>query len=171
MLHLARTADAEREFRAALAMDTALPDARYQLATLLFETERTHEAQGEFERVVRADSTNANAWLSYGITFLDERRYADAIAPLKRSLRLRADVADAWGSLGECYHELGQRDEEYEAWKQVVRLNPKDPFGHLALGMACILYRHDRPAALEQYELLKPLDANMAQQLFDTIYQ
>ncbi len=169
--HQARYADAEREFRAALALAPNLTDARARLADLLLRADRPRDAEVEFARVVQRDTSNADAWFGYGTAQFHLNKFRDAISSFQRSLRVRADQADAYGFLGSSYHALGDTARELDAYRNVVRLTPNDPYGHYSLGMATFAYLHDRAAALAEYEILKKLDARLAAQLFDAIYK
>jgi lipoprotein NlpI len=52
--------------------------------------------------------------------------------------------------------------------KQAIRIDPDDAEVHIYLGLAYI-WSKDRDSALEQYEILKKLDTEKANELFDEI--
>jgi len=54
--------------------------------------------------------------------------------------------------------------------KQAIRINPDDAEAHDNLGIV-YHYSNDRNSALEQYEILKKLDAELADKLFNEIYK
>ena len=58
--------------------------------------------------------------------------------------------------------------EEIETYKQEVEKNPDDAEAHFNLGVAYLLL-NDRGSALEQYEILKSLDSELANVLFNLI--
>ena len=56
------------------------------------------------------------------------------------------------------------------AYKRIIRINPDDAVAHRNLGIIyCIL--DDRSSAMEQYKILKKLDTEMANVLFNFIYK
>ena len=56
------------------------------------------------------------------------------------------------------------------AYKQIIRINPDDADAHYHLGIIyCGL--DDRGSAMEQYKILKKLDTEKANELFNKIYK
>jgi len=64
---------------------------------------------------------------------------------------------------------LGQYENAMGAYKQAIRLKPDSVKAHLNLGMAFIKLG-DRGSALEEFKILKQLDQESANQLFNLIY-
>jgi len=61
-------------------------------------------------------------------------------------------------------------EEEIEAYKQAIRINPDDAEVHYNLGVAYFLL-NDIDSALEQYKILENLDSEMADELFNIMYE
>ncbi len=61
-------------------------------------------------------------------------------------------------------------EEAIEACKQAIRINPDNAEAHFALG-AAYAFLNDRVSALEQYKILKSLDPERANKLFNRIYK
>ena len=59
---------------------------------------------------------------------------------------------------------------ELEDAKEEVRKNPDDAEAHYMLGLAYIVLK-DRGSAMEQYKILKKLDTELANKLFNAIYE
>ena len=72
-------------------------------------------------------------------------------------------------NLGLVYGKLGQADEEMNAYKEAIRIDPDFAPAHYSIGHA-YLEQGDRAAALEQYKILKALDDELASKLFNQIY-
>ena len=53
-------------------------------------------------------------------------------------------------------------------YKKTIRINPDDVSAHYPLGLAYLIL-NDRDSALEQYTILKTLDTEMANELFNKI--
>jgi len=60
--------------------------------------------------------------------------------------------------------------EPMEAFNQAIRIKPDYAKAHYNLGIIYLVL-NDRGSALEQYKILKTLDPEMANQLFNLIYE
>lgn len=79
-------------------------------------------------------------------------------------------TAEYWFNLGVAYHESGMYKEAIESYKKAIRIKPDDAEVHYYLGLA-YLNLSDRGSALEEYKILKELDKEKANKLFDLIYK
>ena len=63
-------------------------------------------------------------------------------------------------------------DWEIDVYKQEIRINPDyaDAHTHTILGLAYV-FLYDRDSALEQYKILKSLDSELANKLYNMIYK
>ena len=73
-------------------------------------------------------------------------------------------------NLGTAYGELGKYEEAIEAFRQAIRINPDYADAHYNLGLTYLILK-DNGSALEQYKILKKLDSERANQLFNLIYK
>jgi tetratricopeptide (TPR) repeat protein len=64
---------------------------------------------------------------------------------------------------------LGNPDQEIDAYKKAIRIDPDFASAHYNLGMA-LLKTGDKAAALDEYKILKDIDKQSADQLFNHIY-
>jgi len=67
------------------------------------------------------------------------------------------------------HDQLGLHEEAREAYIQAVRIDPDYAEAHYSLGVAYLLIK-DRDSALNEYKILKELDIDLANKLFDLIY-
>jgi tetratricopeptide (TPR) repeat protein len=88
----------------------------------------------------------------------------------KQAIRTNPDDSLAHFNLGNTYSESGMYKEAIESCKQAIRINPDYATAHVNLGVAYV-YLNDRGSALEQYKILKSLDSELANQLFNLIYK
>jgi len=79
-------------------------------------------------------------------------------------------TADYWFVRGYYYEEAGLHKKAIEAYKQAIRIKPDIAEAHYNLGVIYLVL-NDRGSALEQYKILKTLDPEMANQLFNLIYE
>jgi|TARA_B100002003_G_scaffold194508_1_gene184175 tetratricopeptide (TPR) repeat protein len=61
-------------------------------------------------------------------------------------------------------------EEEIEAYKQALRIDPDNVQAHLAIG-GSYAFLNDVDSALEEYKILKILDPEKANLLFNEIYK
>ena len=76
-------------------------------------------------------------------------------------------------NLGNAYYESGKWKEAIESYKQAIRIDPIGVYGafaHFNLGLTYIQI-NDRGSAMEQYKILKKLDTELANKLFNAIYE
>ena len=92
--------------------------------------------------------------------------YKEAVESCMRAMRINPDHALAHSNLGVAYFNLGMHKEAIESYKQAIRINPDDTNAHASLGDVYVLL-NDRDSALEQYKILKSLDSELANKLFE----
>jgi tetratricopeptide (TPR) repeat protein len=71
--------------------------------------------------------------------------------------------------MGVAFKQMKRPDKAIRAYTNAIRNNPRMVEAHFNLGMA-YLEQGQRKMALDQYEILKVLDAEAAGRLFDRIY-
>ena len=94
--------------------------------------------------------------------------YAGEIEDAKEEVRNNPDDARAHYTLGYAYGNSGKYEEAIESYKQAIRIDPDYAEAHNNLGLAYVL-SNDRASALEQYEILKNLNTEWANTLYDVI--
>lgn len=96
--------------------------------------------------------------------------YKEAMEAFKQAIRIKPDLAEAHYNLGVTYLNLGMYKEAVEANKQAIRIKPDYANAYYSLGIA-YLNLNDRGSALGQYQILKDLDLELANNLFNLIYK
>jgi tetratricopeptide (TPR) repeat protein len=80
-----------------------------------------------------------DAYRMIGLSYLLEKKWEEGVKNLRESLKLRDDEAQTWLLLGQGLQNLQKNKEAYDAYKRVLKIDPKNP------------------AALKGVETLKPL--------------
>ena len=75
-----------------------------------------------------------------------------------------------WYDKGASYFDVGDYDKAIGAYKQVITIQPHNASAHFNLGYAYFLIGN-KGAALDEYEILKSLDQDLANKLCNEIYQ
>ena len=96
--------------------------------------------------------------------------WEDSIESYKQATRINPDDADAHFNLGGVYGKSGMYKEAIEAYKQAIRIDTDFAQAHYNLGIVYVHF-YERDSALEQYKTLKSLNAELANKLFDSIYE
>ncbi len=97
--------------------------------------------------------------------------FSKSMEEFKQAIRLKFDYAEAHFELGLVYGALGRNFEEIDELKEAVRIKPDYVLAHYVLGTVYFYVQHNRSAALEEYKILKDLDKDKANELFDAIYK
>jgi Flp pilus assembly protein TadD len=117
---------AEKEFRAALALDASLAmRARFPLAIALFEQHKFAESRQELESVrqVTGDQTGISYYL--GRLDLEERNYSSAVENLVKA-SARPPFPDTAFYLGLAYLKQGSNADAENWLKKAMKTNPDD---------------------------------------------
>ena len=67
------------------------------------------------------------------------------------------------------YGKLGDSTTEISSYKEAIRIDPDFVPAHYNLGYA-LFQKGDKSAALDEYKILKDLDQDAADKLFNLIY-
>jgi len=133
------------------------------------------DAIESFKQVIEIDPDNAVVHYGLGLAYYESGKYKEAIESYKEAIGADPDnvlqfSSRAHVSLGAAYIGLGKYQEAVESLKQAIRIDPDHVKAHYNLGLAYIILI-DRGSALEQYTILKTLDTELANKLFNAIYE
>jgi len=129
-----------------------------------------YEAIESYKHGIRIKPNYAEAHYNLGYAYSALGRYTEAIEAHKQAIRINPDYAEAHFMLGMAYFLLERYQEAIDAYKQAIRLKPSDANTHFALGLTYIAIG-DKSSALEEYKILKELNKDLANQLFNYIYK
>ena len=127
------------------------------------------DAIESYKQALRIDPDYTEAYFRLGQVFFPLSRYTDAIEACKQALRIDPDFTYAYILLSLIYGGLSRYTDAIEACKQALRIDPDNVDAHLSLGLIYVK-SGDRNSALDEYKILKGLDIDKANELFDLIY-
>jgi Flp pilus assembly protein TadD len=133
---------AERQFRAAIAIQSDSPEAHANLGNALEEQGRDAEARAEYEAALAIDPGFAGAHYNLGLALLRSRSMALAAEQFQATVRLDPGHAQALNGLGLALAGEGRLDEAMERYEAAIKADPGLPEAHLNLGNA--LFRKGR---------------------------
>ena len=144
----------------------------YDKALYFIDKREYEKALPYLEIAIKTEISSLKAWIYFNIGFCYERLgvYTKAIEAYKQAIRIDPDFAITYYNLGLTYYELGFYEEAIEASKQAIRIDPDYAEAHYSLGVDYFLIK-DRNSALNEYKILKELDIDLANKLFDLIYE
>jgi len=128
------------------------------------------KAINEFKFVIQLAPDNIYAYCYLGWTYADSGEYDKAIHIFKYIItNLDSNYYESYNGLGWCYYDLKDYDNAIKNFKKAVELNPNYSFSHKGLGMIYADLNY-LSKALEQYKILKNIDKEIANELFEYIY-
>jgi Flp pilus assembly protein TadD len=145
-------------------------DVWFYLGVCYDKLGRSQDEIESFKRAIRIKPDYAEAHYNLGVAYDKLGRYQDAMESYKQAIRIKPDLAEAYLNLGNAYDKLGRYQDEIEAYKQAIRIKPDYANAHLNLGLTYLLVG-DKGSALEEYKILKTLDIERANKLFNLIYK
>ena len=148
-----------------LAKDSSEP------ASLLGRDTQSAEDKETIEVCKQAAIKNPNVAQSHfnlGIAYLKSGMYKEAIESLKQATKINPDDAKSHKTLGYLYMNLYMYEEAIGALKVVIKRDPDYAMSYYNLGFVYNV-SNDKDSALEQYEILKSLDSELADKMFKLI--
>ena len=147
-----------------------LSEAYNNLGWVYHKIGRYPEAIESCKHAIRLNPDLAMAHYNLGNNYLALKKFEEAIESYKQAIRIRFDYAEGHMNLGAAYHQRGRYEEAIDSYKQAVQIKPDLAEGHLNLGMT-YLRIGDRGSALGEYKILRDLDRESANRLFNLIYE
>jgi len=155
-------------YKQAIRIQPDHAEAYQNLGLAYGELGRYNEEVEAYKQAIRINPDYADAYLNLGVAYDKLGQYNEAIEVYKRAIRIKADYVAAHYNLGVACVQLGRYNEGVKAFKQAIRLSPDDAAAHYNLGVAHLLLE-DSGSALEEYKILRTLDMDRANKLFEFI--
>jgi tetratricopeptide (TPR) repeat protein len=162
--------EAVKTCQEAVRLKPDLAEAYNNLGWSYNQLGRYEEAVQTCKQAIRLKPDLAEAHFNLGNGYAGLKRYEEAAGAYQQAVRIDFDYAEAHLNLGAANFELGKYEKAVDSYKRALQLKPLIPEGHLNLGMT-YLRMGDRGSAIEEYKVLKDLDREMADRLFNLIYE
>ena len=113
-------------------------------------------------------TTTARTYFNQGQEFAKKQSWNLAIQAYLQAVRFDPKFLDAWNNLGHAYRKMKEYDKALDAYKHALDLKPDYANAHEYLGRT-YLAMGNKDGAMREYEILKRLDAKMAEELMTAI--
>jgi uncharacterized protein (TIGR02145 family) len=167
---LGRHKEAIKAFKQAIKLNPDDASAHYNLGNAYFKSSRYQEAIEAYKQAIKLKPDLAGAHVNLGVAFYELHRYQEAIETYKQAIKVKPDHANAHYNLGRAYGKLGRYQEAIGAYKQAIKVKPDFADAHSVLGLTYLIIGN-KGSALEEYKILKTLDPEKANELFNLIYK
>ena len=148
---------------------------RPNYAPAYYELGITYDRLGQYQQAIQAYTSAlevkpdyAQAYNNLGVAYGKLGRWQDEVKVCSEAIKIDPAYADAHNNLGVALGQLGRYPESIQAFRRAIRLNPNFAEAHLGLGIAYLM-SGDKKSALEEYQILKKLDAEKANMLLGLI--
>lgn len=157
-------------FTNAARLDPDSSEAFHALGLANIALEKYEEAIKALKLSLEVEGPITTSYFLIGKCHVMLNRPAEAIAPYKEELAKYPDSDMGHYGLGEAYLALEQYLDAINEFKQAIKLSdgPGKAVTHFQLGLA-YLGAEDKKSALEEYKILKPVRADLAEQLLQKI--
>lgn len=152
-------AEAEKQYRTAMARDTTNPEPHFYLGSLYEQQEKIAEAEAEYKKAIAMDSSYIAAIINLGAIALDAGRYEESEKLYKEALSWNKNVFEAQYNLFMAQEYLKKNDEAFGHLALAYELNPITP--EIGLSYAYRLHeRGDTQKSINVLEHILDIDPN-----------
>lgn len=167
---LGRFKEAVDSYKQAIRLDPNDAAAHGGLGGAYGNLGRYREAVEAYKQAILLDPNDAEAYSGLGAAYGFLGRLKEAIGAFQQAIQINPNDSNAHYNLGVAYKNLGRWRRAEEAYKEAIRIKPDYAEAHANLGEV-YLKLGDRSSALKEYQILKNLDENLANTLFNLIYK
>jgi Flp pilus assembly protein TadD len=130
--------------------------------------DRLPEAIDAFKQAIKSNPNFAAAYNNLGVAYGGLGRSTEAIDAYSQAIKINPNFAEAYTNLGIVYAKFDRGTEAIDAFKQAIKIKPDYAEAHKNLGYAYLTIG-DKNSALAEYNILKSLNSELANNLFKEI--
>ncbi len=164
---LDRHDDAEKEFQRSMRLNPNDVCPYAQLGTMYYDLGKYPEAIATFKRAI-ALSPSYGSYMLLGNSYVYTREYEPSIDAYKKAIQIDPKNVRAYYQLGIAYDYQQRYEESIKVYNEVLKIDPNHEESRYYLAVAYAA-RHNKRAALEQYEILRKKNAESAPELLEAI--
>jgi tetratricopeptide (TPR) repeat protein len=165
---LGKRKEAIEALREAIRLHSKFEDAYNALGVIYFDAKDYDAAIDVYKSLVqlKPDSVEAHSRLANSLFYLG--RNQEAIREYELLIKLNPKDPSNYHNIGNTYAKMDRFDEAITNYKKAIAIKSDYVPSHYMLGRA-FFKRGDKALAIEEYNILKSLDANAAKLLLDEI--
>jgi len=152
-----------------IRIDPANLRAQFELGRAYGELDRTGEQIETFKEILEHQPDHIPTLLDLGATLGKIGQFEEAMALFTQAGGLEPDNELIHYNIGVTYNRMDRPEEAVRAYTLAIRANPRMAAAHYNLGLT-YFNQGRRKLALDQYEILKSLDSDSANELFERVY-
>ncbi len=144
----------------------------YKKAVYFIEEKEYEKALLFLEIAIKTEILSLKAYVYFAIGICNNEldNYIKAIEAFKQEIRIDPNYAAVYHNLGLAYNVLGLYNDAIKAYREAIRIAPYYASAYYGLGLS-YLKIVDKDLALDEYKILKELDIDLANKLYDLIYK
>lgn len=155
-------------YRQAIRLEPYNADSYYALGLAYGKLNQTEDEIQAFRRTVALRQDHASAYERLALAYFRMKRYAEALGAFEQLKILKPADAKVCNYIGETYLEMNRASEAVEILTQAINIDPDMGRARYNLGRAYIKLG-DRDAAIAQYNILKTVESDWADKLYNII--
>ena len=140
------------------------PEVLYARAVTNISMGSYRKAACDLMKTIVLDPSCLQAYKHLGFVQFTLGKEDEALKTLKKALDIDPEYAEIYCVLGDAYLDLGEFDHAREAFEKALDLEPDNAEPHSKIAMY-YLSRGDMKGLKREYEILKTLDAALAEQI------
>jgi len=164
-----KSAEAEIEYKEAMALDSAAPDAVIALANLYMRGRRFPEAENSLRALLAQNPDLAAAQIQLGRVLAAEGKNEDAIQVMQEEIRRNPGDENVQRDIAEIYSTAGRNDLAEASYRALVTAHPNDAELHRRLGQS-LLREKKFPEAQQEFMLTVKLKPDMGEAYGDLAF-
>jgi Tfp pilus assembly protein PilF len=153
--HEGKFADAEQEYKEALALDSQSTDAVVGLANIYMQGRRFPQAEASLRKLLAIRPDSGPTHIQMGRVLAAEGKNDEAVVELQAGIKLEPGDDAAHREVAELFAAAGKSDLAESAYRELVAVHPNDAELHRRLGEALLLQKKFVPAQQEFIVALK----------------
>ena len=131
-----KSADAQKYFEQALAMDASFAQARMNLGIALLAQQKLEQARATLEEAAGKLPDNPFAWYNLGLAYKDSAEPEKALVAFQRVEKIVPEEPDAYYFEGFLQSQLQRYDQAIAAFQKALALAPYHASAHFGLARA-----------------------------------
>jgi Tfp pilus assembly protein PilF len=164
-----RIDDALASARIGVKLAPSEPSILEQLCALEVVAKNAGNGLSCYEKLKAIEPLDVLGQTYYGVALFESGRPDEALGILEKAAQTTPQFSDALNALGVIYYAQKRLKDAIAAFKSAVEASPDQSGARYNLAVAELANRN-KAAAISQYNIIKSVDARLADQLYRIIY-